>query len=81
MQNHSSDEMLRRLEITLKVLEREIAHQPRILTFGLHPHLIGVPHRSYYMEKALDMLMERSDTVFLTSSQIADWFIAADAKA
>lgn len=81
VQNHSSDELLRRLETTLKVLEREIAHQPRILTFGLHPHLIGVPHRAYYMEKALDMLMARQDTVFVTSSEIADWFIAADAKA
>lgn len=78
VQSQSSDEMLRRLEVTLAVLEREIATQPRIVTFGLHPHIIGVPHRAYYMEKALDLLQARSDTVFLTSSQIADWFIAAD---
>jgi hypothetical protein len=81
VQSQSSDEMLRRLEVTLAVLEREIETQPRIVTFGLHPHIIGVPHRAYYMEKALDLLQARSDTVFLTSSQIADWFIAADKAA
>jgi peptidoglycan/xylan/chitin deacetylase (PgdA/CDA1 family) len=81
VQSQSSDEMLRRLEATLAVIEREIETQPRIITFGLHPHIIGVPHRVYYMEKALDLLQARSDTVFLTSSEIADWFIAADRAA
>jgi hypothetical protein len=37
-----------------------------------------VPHRVYYLEKALDMLMRRSDTIFLTSGQIAEWFVGAD---
>jgi allantoinase len=78
VQGQSSDELLKRLEATLSVLGRELETQPRILTFGLHPHLIGVPHRAYYMEKALDLLMARRDTIFVTSSQIADWFIAAD---
>ncbi len=78
IQGQSSDEMLKRLEVTLAVLEREIETQPRILTFGLHPHIIGVPHRAYYMEKALDLLLQRSDTTFVTSSEIADWFVAAD---
>lgn len=78
IQGQSSNALLKRLKTTLKVLEREIEKQPRVLTIGLHPHIIGVPHRSYYMEKALDLLMERDDTIFVTSSQIADWFIAAD---
>ena len=78
IQGQSSDEMLKRLECTLRVLEREIETQPRILTFGLHPHIIGVPHRAYSMEKMLDLLLARKDTQFVTSSQIADWFIKAD---
>jgi allantoinase len=78
IQGQSSDELLKRLEVTLSVLEREMEHQPRVLTFGLHPHIIGVPHRAYYMEKALDLLSARHDTQFVTSSQIADWFIEAD---
>ncbi len=78
IQGQSSNALLKRLKATLKTLEREIDKQPRVLTIGLHPHIIGVPHRSYFMEKALDLLMERDDSIFVTSSQIADWFIAAD---
>lgn len=78
VQGQSSDEFLKRLEATLAVLERELDKQPRVLTLALHPHVIGVPHRTYYLEKALDLLAARSDTVFVTSSEIADWFLAAD---
>ena len=78
VQNSSSDEILKRLEATLCILEREAETQTRILTFGLHPHIIGVPHIAYYFEKALDILLNRSDTVFVTSSQMGDWFVKAD---
>ncbi len=78
VQNLSSDEMLRRLEATLAVLERELERQPRVQTIALHPHIMGVPHRAYYLERMLDLLLKRDDTVFVTGSEIADWFMAAD---
>ena len=37
IQNGSSDEILKRLEATLAVYEREAEHQARLLTFGLQP--------------------------------------------
>ena len=78
VQGQSSDELLKRLEATVSVLEREIEENPRVLSIGLHPHIAGVPHRVYYLEKALDLLARRTDTIFVTSGQIADWFVAAD---
>ncbi len=78
IQQSSSDEMLKRLDATISVYERELDQNPRIITFGLHPHIIGVPHIAYYFEKALDRLAERNDTVFVTSSIMGDWFVAAD---
>jgi peptidoglycan/xylan/chitin deacetylase (PgdA/CDA1 family) len=78
VQGQSSDEFLKRLEATLAVLERELERQPRVLTLAMHPHVLGVPHRAYYLEKALDLLAARQDCVFMTSSEIADWFLAAD---
>ncbi len=78
IQHGSSDEILKRLDATLAVFERETETMPRVLTFGLHPHLIGVPHVAYYFEKALDRLIARSDTTFVTSSEMGDWFVAAD---
>ena len=78
VQGQSSDELLKRVEATLAVLERELESQPRVLSLGLHPHIVGVPHRLYYLEKVLDLLMAREDTIFVTSDGIADWFLAVD---
>jgi CII-binding regulator of phage lambda lysogenization HflD len=78
VQGQSSDELVKRLAATLAVLERELEQNPRVLSIGLHPHIAGVPHRLYYLEKALDMLMSRTDTIFVTSGEIADWFVTVD---
>jgi hypothetical protein len=78
VQGQSSDELLKRLEATLAVLERELEQNPRVLSIGLHPHIAGVPHRVYYLEKALDILMSRDDTIVATSGEIADWFLEVD---
>jgi len=78
VQGQSSDELLKRLEASLAIFERELETQPRVLTLAMHPHVLGVPHRAYYLEKALDLLAARPDSVFMTSSQIADWFLSVD---
>ena len=76
-QNMSSSEIYDRLVNTLDVFERELRTQPRVLTLALHPHLIGVPHRFAYLERMLDLLQGREDTVFVVGRQIADWYMAA----
>lgn len=78
IQNQSSDEMYKRVISTVECFEKEMAQNPKVLTIALHPHLIGVPHRIGYFEKIIDMLLARPDTVFVTGSQIADWFVKAD---
>ena len=78
VQGLSSDELLRRLEATLETFDGELAQSPRVLTVGLHPHLVGVPHRASYLAKCLDLLLARDDTVFVTGSEIADWFVRED---
>ncbi|TFL16526.1 polysaccharide deacetylase family protein [Jannaschia formosa] len=78
IQNGSTDEYLKRVEATLAVFERELRDQPRVLTLALHPHIIGVPHVAHFFEQALDLLLARDDTVFMTSSPMGEWFAAAD---
>jgi allantoinase len=68
-----------RLVDTLAAFETEIDVQPRVVTLALHPHLIGVPHRSVHLARALDLLLARDDTTFVTAQRIADWFTAATA--
>ena len=79
VEKHSSPEMYTRLRATVDCFEQEMADgTPRVLAIGFHPHLIGVPHRIAYLERMLELLMARDDTVFMTGNQIADWYIEAD---
>lgn len=81
VEKHSSPEMYQRLRDTLETFDGELLKQPRVLTLALHPHLIGVPHRIGYLARMLDHLQQRQDIIFMTGSQIADWFIEADRAA
>lgn len=76
VEKHSSDEMLQRLTRTLALFERESRTRPRVLALGLHPHLIGVPHRFGSFEQMLDLLMKTPGVCFLQGHDIADWYTA-----
>jgi peptidoglycan/xylan/chitin deacetylase (PgdA/CDA1 family) len=78
VEKHSSDEQYRRLMYTLEAVEPELARGPRVVTLSFHHHLNGTLHRIRFVEKMLDVLLARRDTVFMTGGQIADWFIEAD---
>jgi peptidoglycan/xylan/chitin deacetylase (PgdA/CDA1 family) len=76
IEKHSSNEMYQRLENTLRLFEREALIQPRVLALGLHPHLIGVPHRCESLERMLDLLMKTPNVCFMTGESMADWYTA-----
>ena len=78
VENHSSDEQYRRLLATVEAVEPELARGPRVISLSFHHHLSGVLHRIGFVEKMLDVLLARRDTVFMTGGQIADWFVEAD---
>lgn len=78
IERHASGQMADRLERTLRLFERECATSPRVLAIGLHPHLIGVPHRFAELERMVDLLAASPDVAFATGSQIADWYMAAE---
>jgi len=80
VQQQPSEEMYRRLEMTLRVFDTEVRTHPKVLTLALHPHVMGVPHRADVLARCLDLLLARDDVVFMTGSEIADWFVAADRK-
>jgi len=74
VERQASPDLLARVEDTLATYEHELEGQPRVLSLGLHPHQVGVPHRLPYLAKALRLLKERDDTIFMTGSEIADWY-------
>ena len=77
VERHSSSEIYRRLVDTVEAFDWELRAQPRVLTLALHPHLIGAPHRIGYLQKMIDLLLDRGDVIFVTGSAIADWFVEA----
>ncbi len=78
IEKHASPEMYRRMTDTVAAFEKEYDGGSRVLPIGLHPHLMGVPHRIGYLERMLDDLMARDDTVFMAGGEIADWFIESE---
>ena len=78
IEKHSSDEMLKRLMATVACFARETRAQSqvRILPIGLHPHLMGVPHRIGTLHSMVDYLRARPEVCFMNGSQIHDWFVA-----
>jgi hypothetical protein len=81
VEKHSSPEMLQRLQATLACFDSpEEPEGARVLGIGLHPHLIGVPHRFPYLVQMIDLLLERDDVIFMTGSQIADWYMQETAR-
>ena len=74
IEKHSSDEMYQRLANTLALFRRESQQHPRVLAIGLHPHLIGVPHRFASFERMLDLLQATPEVCFMTGEGIANWY-------
>ncbi len=74
IEKHATGQFLDRTARSLALFERESQRRPRVLAFGLHPHLMGVPHRFGEFEQMLDKLMASSKTVFLKPKEIADWY-------
>jgi len=75
VQNNSCDEMQKRLNATLNVFDEEKLSNTKIITLALHPHIVGVPQNFYYLKKMIQELKKREDVIFMTSSQIGDWYI------
>lgn len=74
VERHATGEMAARLERTLRLFEREATDTVRVLAIGLHPHLIGVPHRFHELERMIDLLQASPQVSFVTGGTIANWF-------
>ena len=78
VQNKSCDEIKKRVDATLNIFDEEKLYNTKIITLALHPHIVGVPQNFYYLKKIIEDLRKRDDVIFMTSSQIGDWFVKED---
>ncbi len=79
IEKQSDGALLDRVRRTLRVFEAEVRQRgtPRVMPIGLHPHLMGVPHRLDELEAMLELLSGSSMVRFCTGTGIADWFDSA----
>jgi peptidoglycan/xylan/chitin deacetylase (PgdA/CDA1 family) len=74
---HQSPEDFYRLIVEhFEVLYEEGAKSGRLMAIGLHPFLIGQPHRIRTLDRALAHLKGHKDVWFATGSEIVDWYKA-----
>ncbi|MGH7265570.1 MAG: polysaccharide deacetylase family protein [Candidatus Rokuibacteriota bacterium] len=76
LQHHAPDEFVRRVRDTVEVLHAEGEKSPRVMAIGLHPYLMGVPHRIGYLDRALAHVAAHPGVVFWRGGQILDWYLA-----
>lgn len=74
VQQHPSEEILRRGRDQFDRLYLDGRTTPRIMAISIHPYLTGVPHRIGYLEQLYDHILGHEGVCFWTGSEIADWF-------
>ena len=76
IQQHASDELLKRGLAQLERFWKEGEGQPRVMAVSVHPYITGVPHRIAAFEALLDAILAKPDVEILTGEGIADWYCA-----
>ena len=72
VQNHTSDELLRRGRDQFDQLYKEGGTIPRVMAISLHPYLTGVAHRIRYLETLYDYILSHEGVVMCTGEEILD---------
>ncbi len=80
IQNHRSQEIFDRARDQFDTLYREGADSARIMAISTHPYITGVPHRIKYYNMIFDYIRQFEGVVFMTGSEILDWYNSATGK-
>jgi len=74
LQNHPSEEWLRRGIDTFDRLYQDGEKTARVMAISVHPYITGAPHRIGYLEKLYEYIRARPGVCLWTGEQILDWF-------
>ena len=77
VQQHSSDELLKRGMRHFDRLYQESAAATRVMAISIHPYLTGVPHRIGYLEELYRHIANQPGVLMWTGEQILDWYRSA----
>ena len=77
IQHHKSPEIFERAKDQFDTLYREGAESARVMCISTHPYITGVPHRIKYYNMIFDYIRQFEGVVFMTGSEILDWYNSA----
>ena len=75
LQNHPSEEWLRRGIDQFDRLYLEGEQSARVMAISVHPYITGVPHRIGYLEKLYEYISQRPGVLMWKGEQILDWYL------
>ena len=75
LQQHRSDEILRRGIDHFDRLYKEGTEHTRVMAISLHPFLTGAPHRIKYLEQLYEYISSKPDVCMMTGEEILDWYL------
>jgi allantoinase len=81
IQHHKASEYCERALDQFEQLYADAADATRIMAMAVHPYIMGAPHRAKYFRRIFETIRKKSDVLFWTGGQIADWFKTAGPKA
>jgi allantoinase len=74
LQNHPSDEWLRRGIDQFDRLYKDGEKSARVMAISVHPYITGAPHRIGYLEKLYEYILQRPGVALWTGEEILDWY-------
>ena len=77
VQHHRSSEIFERARDQFDTLYRESKTSARIMCISTHPYISGVPHRIKYYDMIFEYIKQFEGVVFMTGSEILDWYNSA----
>jgi allantoinase len=76
VQHHRSPELFERAKDQFDTLYQEGAENARVMAISTHPYITGVPHRIGYFDKIFEYISQFQGVVYMTGSEILDWYKA-----
>jgi allantoinase len=74
VQHHRAPELFERARDQFDALYQEGAESARVMAISTHPYITGVPYRIKYFEMIFDYIKQFEGVVFMTGSEILDWY-------
>ena len=77
VQHHRAPELFERARDHFDTLYREGAESARIMCVSTHPYITGAAHRIKYYQRLFEYMQQFEGVIFMTGSEILDWYNAA----